>query len=1026
MNLATWSIRNPIPAIILFLLLTLAGLWGFSQLTVESMPDMDVPVINVMVRQPGAAPAQLEADVARRVENAVASLAGLRHQRTTITEGAVQLALEFEWGKSLSSALLETKEAVDRIRADLPSSVEQPTVSALSVSSIPMMTYAVKSSRMDEGELSWFIDDVIAKKLLAVSGVGRFNRVGGLTREVRVEVNPTQLAGLGITAAQVSRALRTAQQQLSGGRGQLGDAEQSVRTIATVQQANDLKAFPIVVGNGRSVRLDQIASIQDGYAERQEMALLNGEHVVGFQVFRSKGHDEIRTADRVQAAIDELVAADDTLGVSLISSTVEHTREQYSASMLMLYEGALLAVLVVWCFLRDWRATLLSASALPLSIIPAFAAMHWLGFSLNTITLLSLALIVGILVDDAIVEIENIVRHVRMGKSVEQAAADAVTEIALAVIATTMALVVVFLPTAFMSGVAGMLFKQFGWTATIAILVSLMVARLLTPMLAAQFLRNDHQVKAGGDGHFMSWYLRVVRWCLSHRALTGVASALFLLASVLLISYLPVGFVPPQDEGVTMINVELPPGMPVAETFKTTEQVRKAIEGIPAVDGVFTLVGNSQAMPGPSMMAATGEVRIASLTVILQPRDQRPSQAEVEAEIRSRLTAIPGARLTVSGRGSGDKFSVILNSDNIHLLKSTALQFERELRTVAGLGSVSSTASLERPEIVIRPDLQKAAERGVTTDVIGETVRIATSGDFGVQLSRLNLDNRQVDIRVRLSDAARGDLDTFANLRVPGRGGMVPLSSVAELSVESGPTQIDRYDRQRYITVSAELNGLSLGDARNAAHQLPALKNMPEGVTTREDGMVELMTQTFRGFGIALFTGVICVYAVLVLLFKDFLQPITILSALPFSIGGAFLALMLGNSGLNLPSLIGLIMLMGIVSKNSILLVEYTIVGMRDRGLGQYEAIIAACHKRARPIVMTTVAMIAGMLPLALGLGGDASFRQPMAIAVIGGLVTSTALSLLVVPVVFTYVAAVGSLFTRWRRPPSPAGPALQ
>lgn len=1006
MNLATWSIRNPIPAILLFIMLTVAGLWGFSQLSVESMPDMEFPMIRVGLYQPGAAPAQLETEVARKVEDSAASLPGLRHQTTTVTDGAVNMVLEFELGKPLSSALIETREAIDRIRSELPQSLEEPTISALTISGFTMMTFAVSSSRMDEGELSWYIDDRVARKVLTVPGVGSFKRVGGLSREIRVEVNPTQLNGLGITAAQVSRGLRTVQQQMSGGRGQLGETEQSVRTIATVQQASDLRALPIVLGDGKSLRLDQIATIEDGFAERQEMALLDGEAVVGFQIFRAKGHDEVTTAAQVHEVLAELASTDDSLKFQLISSTADHTKEQFDGSMLMLYEGALLAVLVVWFFLRDWRATLVAASALPLSVIPTFAAMHWLGFSLNTITLLALALIVGILVDDAIVEIENIVRHGRMGKPIKKAAADAVTEIALAVIATTLALVVVFLPTAFMDGVAGMLFKQFGWTATIAILFSLLVARLLTPMMAAYLLRDHGSAKVEEDGPIMRWYLNAVRWCLGHRGLTVVGAGLFLLASVSLVPLLSVGMVPQGDEGLTMINVELSPGTAVETTLATAEQVRKAVQDVPGIETIFTLVGNAQGGMSPNASLAGGEVRIASLKVLLAPRDKRESQSAIEQQIRQRLETVPGARFTVSGHGAGDKFSIILTSENLPLLKSMARTFEGELRAVPGMSNIASTASLERPEIIIRPNLQRAAEQGVTTAAIGETVRIATSGDFGIQLARLNLDNRQVDIRVRLADVDRADINTFASLRVPGRDGLVPLSSIADLSVESGPTEIGRYDRQRFVTVSADLNGITLGDARTAAFNLPVLKDRPDSVHILEDGMVEMMNETFRGFGIAIVTGVFCVFCVLVLLFKDFFQPVTILSALPLSMGGAFVALLVTGGGLNLPSLIGLIMLMGIVSKNSILLVEYTILGMRDHGLGEYEALIDACHKRARPIVMTTVAMIAGMTPLALGFGGDASFRQPMAVAVIGGLLTSTALSLLVVPVVFTYVSA--------------------
>jgi multidrug efflux pump subunit AcrB len=1010
MNFATWSIRNPIPAIVIFGLLTLAGLWGFKQLPVQDLPDLDLPTVNVTVALPGAAPSQLETEVARKVEDSIASLSGLKHQRTSITDGQVQIAVEFVLEKDLSDALIETKDAVDRVRADLPVDVQEPTVSAVNIAGEALMTFAIATPRMDEEALSWFVDDTVAKTLLSVPGVGKFARVGGVQREVRIEVDPMRLAALGVTAAHVSQALRNAQQEASGGRGQLGSAEQSVRTIATVRQASDLEALPIALGNGRSVRLDQVATVKDTAAERSHAALLDGKAAVGFQIFRAKGYDEVLAAKAVTHALEGLKKKDATLLITPVSSTVEYTEEQFKGSMNMLYEGALLAVLVVWWFLRDWRATLISASALPLSIIPTFAAMYWLSYSLNTVTLLALAVIVGILVDDAIVEIENIVRHLRMGKSVREAAAEAVSEIALAVVATTFALVVVFLPTSFMSGIPGMFFRQFGWTAAIAVLASLAVARLLTPMMAAFFLKAHPPEEA--DKKSMQWYLHAVRWCLAHRRTTLAASTLFFFGSILILPLLPAGLIPPQDRGFTMINVELPPGSSVNTTLNATEQVRKAVAGLPGIKSVFTAVGEGQEEGGGMVQA--GEVRKGTLTVVLRERGHRPSQQEIEAEIRGKLLQIPGARFSVGGGGGpGEKLSLILTSDNAQALKASAQSLERGLRGIPGLSNISSTASLERPEIVIRPIAQRAAERGVTAASIGQTVRIATSGDFEEQLAKLNLDERQVDIRVRFADVDRQDISTFANLRVPGREGLVTLASVADLAVESGPTQIDRYDRHRYVTVNADLGGAALGPALTAAKELPAMRDRPSSVQFLETGDAEIMAELFSGFGLAILTGIVCVFCVLAVLFKDFIQPVTILSALPLSLCGSFIALLVTQAGLNLPSLIGLVMLMGIVTKNSILLVEYAIVGMRDRGMSQMDALLDACHKRARPIVMTTVAMIAGMLPLALGFGADSSFRKPMAIAVIGGLITSTALSLLVVPVVFTYLMGLEARFKR-------------
>jgi len=1004
MDFATWSIRNPIPAILLFVLLTFAGLWGFRQLPIQNFPDIDLPTVTVTLSQPGAAPAQLETEVARRVEDSVATLSGLKHQRTSITDGQVQLTVEFELEKVLSDALIETKDAVDRVRSDLPTDLLQPTVSAVTVGGEALLTYAIASTRMDEEALSWFVDDKVSKAMLSINGVGRFQRTGGVQREVRVEVDPVRLAAVGVTAAEVSRALRTVQQDSSGGRGQLGYAEQSVRTIATVRQASDLAALPIALADGREVRLDQVATVSDTSAERSQAALLNGKPVVGFKVFRARGYDEVRIAAEVAQALKKLTAADTALTVTPVSSTVTYTQEQFEGSMDMLYEGGLLAVIVVWFFLRSWRATLIAASALPLSILPTFAAMSVFGFSLNTVTLLALAVIVGILVDDAIVEIENIERHGRMGKPMRQAAADAVTEIALAVMATTMALVVVFLPTAMMSGVPGKFFREFGWTAVVAVLASLLVARLLTPMMAAYFLKSHPEKKEEPDGRWMTGYLHAVRWCLAHRKTTLAFATAFFIGSIALLPMLPMGLIPASDRGFTTVTIELPPGSSLRETLDVAEQARARIATVPGVAGVFTTVGDAQSAGFGNTQA--GEVRRGAMILTFADRDEREGQGHIESLVRAELIKVPGARFTLGG-GIGEKLSLILASDNASALKATAQQMERELRGVGKLSNINSTASLERPEIIIRPDAQRAAELGVTTAAIGETVRIATSGDFDAQLAKLNLDNRQIGIRVRMADAARQDLDTLANLRVRARDGVVPLSSVAALSVESGPSQIDRYDRLRYVTVNADLDGMPLGAALNAAKALPSVTAMPSSVALIESGDAESMAELASGFGLAILIGVVCVFCVLVLLFKDFLQPVTILSAIPLSLGGAFVALLLAGSELDVPSMIGLVMLMGIVTKNSILLVEYTIVGKRDRGLSVYDALIDACHKRARPIVMTTVAMIAGMLPIALGLGADASFRQPMAIAVVGGLITSTALSLLVVPVVFSYVDRV-------------------
>jgi multidrug efflux pump subunit AcrB len=1008
MTFATWSLRNPIPAVLFFVLLALAGLYGFQRLSIQDLPDLDLPTISVTLAQPGAAPTQLETEVARRVEDSLATVTGLKHIRTSVTAGQVQMLVEFELKKPLSDALLDTKDAIDRIRSDLPADMQQPAIGAVTLSGKPILTYAIASERMDEASLSWFVDDVVGKALLAIPGVGKVARVGGVQREVRVEVDPVRMASLGVTAADISRALKNMQHESSGGLGHLGQAEQSVRTMATVRQASELEALPLALPGGRELRLDQVATVHDGAAQRTQAARLDGHAVVGFAIYRAKGFDETRVDTEVTKALESLRARHATLSVVPVSSSVDYTREQFRGSMQMLWEGAILSVLVVWLFLRDWRATLVAASALPLSILPAFAAMAWLGYSLNTLTLLALAVVVGILVDDAIVEVENIERHRRMGKSILQATGDAVDEIALAVIATTLTLVAVFVPTTLMSGVPGLLFRQFGWTAAIAVLASLVVARLLTPILAVWLLRPHARVE-NGDGAVMRLYMRAARWALVHRRSTLAAAVLFFASSVALVPLIPTGLFPPADEGAISVAVQLPPGSSFDDTLALTEAARGALSEIDGVRSVFATVGAAQAPDDDGIEAAA--VRKGAMTLILAPRDLRRPQSDIEADVRRQLADIPGARFSV-GDGPGETLSLNLVSDNAQALKASAQAFERELRGMGMVSNVNSTASLEQPEIVIRPNLHRAAELGVTTAAIGEVLRIATSGDFDAQLPKLNLDNRQIGIRVRVGDAVLQDLHALGNLKVSGRNGLVPLASVAELSVESGPAQIDRHDRRRYVNVSADLGATPLGDAQIAARALPSARGLPSDVALIDDGDTEIAGELASGFVFALVAAMLCVFCVLVLLFKDFLQPITILSAIPLSLGGALAALLLTRSELNVPSMIGLVMLMGIVTKNSILLVEYAVVAMQERGLALFDALIDACHKRARPIVMTTVAMIAGMLPIALGFGADASFRQPMAIAVIGGLLTSTLLSLLVVPVVFSYVTGAG----RWLR----------
>ncbi|WP_410211694.1 efflux RND transporter permease subunit [Aquirhabdus sp.] len=1003
MNVSSWSIKNPIPAVMLFVFLTFAGLLSFKAMKIQNMPDVEIPVVLVTASLPGATPSQLETDVSRKLENSIANIAGIKHVRSTVEDGLVTIAAEFQLEKPLQEAVDDVRTAVSQVRADLPSDVRDPIVTRVNNSDQPLLGYTIASDTMDTEALSWFVDNTLTRQLLTLPGVSRVHRVGGVTREVHVDLDPIRLQSLGASAAEISRQLVQVQNENAGGRIDLGSGEQPIRTLATVKSAQELGLLDIALSNGQHIRLDQVATIKDTVAEPRSSAFFNGKPVVAFEITRGKGESDVSVGAEVKKAIEALKNKYPAIKIQEAYDNVKYTEDDYKQSMSLLYEGGFLAILVVWLFLRDARATFVSAIALPLSILPTFIGMYFFDFTLNGISLLALSLVIGILVDDAIVEVENIVRHLRMGKTPYQAAMEAANEIGLAVIATTFTLIAVFLPTAFMSGVVGRFFKQFGWTAALAVFASLVVARLLTPMMAAYMLKPTTTVHK--DPFWMARYLRLVDWCITHRLRTMIAATIFFFASFALAitPWVPKEFIPANDASETQAKLELPPGSTLAQSQDAATLARSLLIKIPSIKSIYTAIGDE------------GDPRMVSLSVSLTPRGQRPKLQVVEDQMRKALEQLPGARINVGQGGNGAEYSLVLASDDAEALQATSLALEKGIRTIPGIGNISSTANLNRPEIAVHPDFARAAELGVTSAAIGQTLRVATLGDYDTNLPKLNLAERQIPIVVKLEDHARKDIDLLQRLSVPStKGQPVMLGQVAKLEMSSGPSLIRRYDRARNVRIDIELSGLPLGDVMDAVKKLPAMQQLPPSVKLIQIGDAEAQGELVVGFVLAMLTGILCIYAVLVLLFKNFLQPITILCALPLAVVGAVLGLLIAQKSLSLPSFIGLVMLMGIATKNSILLVEYAIVAMRDHHLSRLDAIREACHKRARPIIMTTIAMGAGMLPVAIGLGSsDQSFRAPMAVAVIGGLLTSTVLSLLVIPAVYTYIDDLGIWFNR-------------
>ncbi len=995
-NISAWSIKNPVPPLVAFTLLMLAGVLSFRAMDINDQPDVEFPAAQVVVVQPGAAPEELETQVTQRVEAAIRNISGVDEVNSFVSEGSSRTMVQFAIGTPIDRAVNDVRDAVANIRSDLPQGILQPQINRLDVAGGPIAYFAVESTAMTLEELSWFVDNTVAKRLLGIPGMAQVRRSGGVSREIRVILDPDRMQAYGVTASQVNAQLRQTNLNAAGGRAEIAGAEQSVRVLGNARNAIGLADTQINLGLGRSVRLGDVAEVRDSYAEQRSVAKISGRQVLSFSLSKAKGSSDVTVYDAAAKEIETLKKQYPKVKFGLIYTSVEYTKQQYKGAIDAMLEGAVLAVLVVLLFLRDWRATVISALAIPLSAIPTFWFLDtWLGFSLNSLSLLALSLVAGVLVDDAIVEIENIVRHMRMGKSAYQASMDAADEIGLAVVATTFSIVAVFLPVALMPGISGQFFKNFGATVAVSVLISLAVARLITPMLAAYFLKS-HGSAEHGTGRWVDIYMGILNWALDHRMKTvfgigGVA----LVATVILFAMIPKTFQPDVDTDSSQVTISLPPGVTLAQTEAVVD---KAVAILDA---------------SPEMALAFADVDIGRANIYLTLRkDRAMHRTEWERAIAPKLSAIPDARVGFAAQNSGGPggrdISITLTGTDPILLETTARKVVEEMRDVKEIRQARIEGDLNRPEITIRPRLDLAAELGVTTAALSETIRIATLGDIDQNVAKFSLADRQIPIRVALAESSRRTLSTIENLPVPtSRGGTVPLRVVADISFGAGPTELRRYNQQRRVAIGADLApGLVSGEAQVKVDALPSLKTLPPGVEKVRLGMDKWLGELIANFILAVVAGIVMVFAVLVLLYKRVLPPfVNMLSLLLAPLGG-LIALVLTGNVISMPVMIGILMLLGIVAKNSILLVDMAIEEM-DKGVPKREAILEAGHKRVQPIVMTTIAMVAGMMPVALALGGDGSFRAPMGIVVIGGLILSTALTLVIVPAGFSIAVSV-------------------
>lgn len=997
-NISAWSIRNPVPPIVLFIALTIAGFVSFARMDVNNDPDIDFPIVWVSISQPGAAPSELETQVTQRVEAAVRSLQGIDQIESTVSEGNSQTVIQLDIGTPIDRAVSDVRDAIAQIRGDLPDGILEPLVGRANTSDQEIATFTATGTDMTIEQLSWYVDNTVANELLSIDGLSGVERIGGVSREIRVILNLPKIQSLGLTASQVNQQLRQVNLNAAGGRTEISGSEQSVRVLGNAQTARALAETRIAIGGDRNVRLADIAEVKDLYAEQRSLAEFNGRQVLSFNIKRAKGASDVTVFEEAEKKLEALNKRNPAVQFNVLFNSVKYTEAQYNSAMVAMIEGAVLAVVVVFLFLRDWRATVISALAIPLSAIPTFWFMEMLGFTLNQMTLLALSLVAGVLVDDAIVEIENIVRHMRMGKSAYQASIDAADEIGVAVLATTMSIVAVFLPVGLMPGISGQFFKNFGLTVVAAVLMSLAIARLLTPMIAAYFLKAKGHA-SHGEGAMMDGYVRILRWTLTHRWVAVVA---FLVAFALEIFLaaggpLPFTFQPNQDQDDITVQIEMVPGTSLEQTKTVVDKVTAIVAArSDVVENVYsrTFVGNGR--------------------VVAILKDERPiTSVELEQALQPALAQIPDARVNVRSQGgwggSGRAVSIVLGGEDPKLLNDTALKIVAEMEKMPELRAPRITGDLQRPEIVIQPRTELAADLGVTTAALSNAIRIATLGDIDQNSAKFSLSDRQVPIKVALAESSRAELETIRNLPVAtSTGGSVPLGVVADIKFGVGATRIDRLNQKRRLVVGADLatdpqtgKPFVLGAVMQKVDQLPTMRSLPMGVGKLEVGQAKWQTEMLVNFIVALISGILLVFAVLVLLYRGVMAAMVNLSSLLIAALGGLIALWITGNPISMPVLIGVLMLLGIVAKNSILLIDFALEEM-EKGVDKITAIVDAGHKRAQPIVMTTVAMVAGMVPTALSLNGDGSWRAPMGITVIGGLLLSTLLTLLIVPALFS------------------------
>ncbi len=1029
MILSDVSIKRPIFAAVLMLSLVTLGLFSYKRLGVEMFPNVEFPIISIVTTYTGASPETVEREVSKRIEDAVNQLAGVKHVFSTSREGVSTVMVQFQLEEKVNDCAQEVRAKVGSIRGILPQGIDEPIIQKMDFNAAPVAGLAVRSDTMSPRELTTLVEKRIKKRFESVAGVGKVEMVGGRKREIRVELDPVRLDSMGLGVNDVVAGIRSENTNTPLGRLTKGTAEYPMRIEGKPDRAEQYRQMAVASRNGRAIPLGEIARVSDGTEEPRKLALINGLPAIGLDIYKQSGGNEVALVDNVKKTMAK-VQKELPPGVTLtmVRDGTIMTRESLADVKETLVIGGILTILIVFCFINSWRSTVITGLTLPISVISAFIVMNAMGMTLNVMTLMALSLAIGLLIDDAIVVRENIVRHLEHGKDHMEASRFGTAEIGLAVFATSLSIIAVFIPVAFMRGIVGRFFFQFGISVAFAVLVSLFVSFTLDPMLSSRW--HDPSIhmhgKRKGLAKLLEWfndwfdfsankYRAAIGWALDHRKSVMLMAVGAFVGGIMIFGTLESSFMALYDKGEFQVSFKTAPDASFAETENRLQAALAALRQIPEIDHTYATIGAGD----------NGTVRDGLVYLKLKERDARKrGQFELQREVRKLFGKIPGITFSIEevGQigGAQKPLNVNLKGDDLNTLKMLGQKLKEELYKVPGIVDIAVTLEHDIPEYRMRVDREKALSAGVTTnDIVGSLGRMVGGEAISTYEDE---DGDAVDVRVRLPERLRQNPAQVSDLKVSvaSAGGgikLVPLASLVSTRVAASPTEINRRDLARQVTVSANLDNLPIGTAAKHVEAAAKRINMPPGYSISLSGEAEDMAESFGYMGESLLLAVIFVYLILAAQFESFFEPLAIMLSLPLSIVGMAGMLKLTGDTVNIMSLIGLIMLMGLVTKNAILLVDYAKVLQERDNLPRRDAVIEAGRTRLRPIVMTTLAMIFGMLPLFLAIGSGAEMRAPMARAVVGGLLTSTLLTLLVVPVMYTYMDDLGGWLKRkWRR----------